>query len=400
MKKMRPSNYIKTILIFLSVVLLASCEIFTSDVKKSSKTAKYGNDTQELAALAFISYAGEKLKLDDTELDQILPACIRNEIQHQPITRNKFQLVWGPAAYRFPFAQLSDNMMYVVKDTRNSGNLIVAIRGTNAGAALDWLVEDFYVNKTKAWDYGSNVPANTLISEATYIGLSILQALKPVWSTSPGYNMTVTDYLRSEISKGTLQQVTLVGHSLAGALAPTYALWLKDTQPIWDPAGKVAIKVTALAGATPGNKQFSDYYGSRLGNQTDRAHNPFDAVPQAWYLPTMEQLPHLYASAGIHATVPEKLLVDVSVELAKNTSYTQILPQQPPLSGKINTATAYSKFIEQVGWQHSCGYYCALGIANSMLNVNSECLSESYCQRNPTAPNCKALNELRCTCPQ
>jgi len=358
-------------------------------------------DRNQIVALAFASYAGNTLTESDQKVDQILQSCVANELNRQPIFQKRYSLVWGPSVYRFPEADLDDNMMYVVNDQQQPGHVVIAIRGTNGGAALDWLIEDFFVNKTESWAYAKPYNANVRISKATSIGLNALQQMKGAISDSS--MLSVRDYLIARIKSDDLKKITVTGHSLAGALAPTFALWLKDTQAEWNSsANLIPIDVLPIAGATPGNVDFANYYDSRLGAVTDRLHNPFDVVPHAWNIASIRQLDSLYVQDGydIRPTLLEKEVFDFGIELAKDKHYLQINDAQPALSGVINPDAKDSKgdqtYAAQMGWQHRCGYINALGMTRDIYNTNFSCVTAQYCEENPSDSKCLALQQYAC----
>jgi hypothetical protein len=168
---------------------------------------------QQMAALAFISYLGESLKGSDDEVEGKLYPCLVNELAKQPVTQGRWALAWGPAVYKFAFADLDDNMMYVVSDQENAGHLAVVVRGTNGKAILDWLAEDFDVDDQVNWEYG-NPPSGAKISKATSEGLKILQALTPASGPAPG--QTLAEFLASQAAKNSEFQTDGAGHSLGG----------------------------------------------------------------------------------------------------------------------------------------------------------------------------------------
>lgn len=387
--------------LILSTLLLSACVHTDTNNKVASdtNTEQVSLETQQIAALAFISYSGDQLDNTDAKVDQILQECVSNELARQPILNNRYALAWGPAAYRFDVAFLDDNMMYVAIDKQQPGHIVIAIRGTNPDALLDWFVEDFYVSKTEAWRYANPVNPNSRISKATDIGLTVLQNLIGKVHVLPPSNISLKEYLSRRSRNNGLTKITVTGHSLAGALAPALALWLKDTESSWNTsATTVAINVLPIAGATPGNADFARYYDSRLQSSTNRLHNPFDVVPQAWYLPTMRTLDSLYVNGryNIKPTLLERGAFDIGIELAKGKDYTQITQSQRPLPGVINPNYEQSSYASQAGWQHHCGYYNALNMTRSIYKVNSFCVTKQYCNDHPTDSKCLALKEYLC----
>ncbi len=204
---------------------------------------------------------------------------------------------------------------------------------------------------------------------------------------APGVDLAA--FLAAEARARPGLRLDVTGHSLGGALAPTLALWLADTKPSWDPGGRARIAVYPLAGPTAGNAAFAAYSDSRISAATVRVHNPLDVVPLAWNAGTLGTIPGLYEPL----TRPGKALRDL-VEagrlLVAHKHYTQIRPEAPPLPAALNAAAP--DFLQQVGWQHTCGYRCALDLVEpDFLPVTLDC---ETAPPNP-CPVCPALSQER-----
>ncbi len=312
------------------------------------------NVRQQMATLAFLSYIGGDLDRSSGKVEEILVPCMKEALAANALASN-WTLVWGPAVYKFSVALLDDNMMYVVQDKVKPDHLAIVVRGTNPLALDDWLAEDFDVDEQVTWEYG-NPPSGAKISKGTSEGLLHLQTLTP--SVEPGQGQTLAAFLTAQSKANPSLQIDVTGHSLGGALAPTLALWLADTQADWT-SGSVQFQVYPLAGPTPGNLEFATYYDSRLGAQTDRMHNPYDVVPRAWNVENLESIAGLYEPT-IHADAVLRGVIDHLRDLVKDKGYTQIRPEEAPLRGGISPAE--KDFLKQAGWQHHYGYQCALGI--------------------------------------
>jgi hypothetical protein len=349
------------------------------------ETQTYSKSTLDTVALAFISYAGDNLDNTDAKVEEKLESCLYWELARQPQVANQYKLAWGPAVYRFDYAWLDDNMMYAVRENADPSHLIIAIRGTNPDSISDWFVEDFLVKDTEAWNVGSNVPAGARISQATSIGVHALSNDLKDRTTGK----TIIDFLSDSVSAGNVNKITITGHSLAGALAPTFALYLSDTRTTWDKNQNTPINVVAIAGATPGNAVFANYYDNQLGSSTLRLHNHFDVVPHAWDINDMDKLDGLYSSQKIEPSLIEKGAFSLGKWLAKDRDYQQILKSaaatpKPYIANLIGIEDAgktitKNDYANQAGFQHHCGYYQALGINKTMVQTNSNCLTLSQC---------------------
>jgi hypothetical protein len=315
---------------------------------------------KEMARLAFLAYVGDKLTGDSVQAT--LAECMPKALAEQA---DKWTLAWGPAVYRFPIAKYDDNMMYVVRHVESSSELAIVIRGTDPPALDDWLAEDFDVDDQVGWPAGDGDPK---ISKAISEGLHILtQKLEAMPYPNGDQPEDLTTFLTAEAQKAYPSglQLHVTGHSLGGALSPTLALWLHDNQSTWDPQGKAVISVYPLAGPTPGNAAFAAYYSSALGATTNRLWNPFDVVPLAWNHESMGKMADLYEPLT-GANPIERGLIDGLRSLVESRDYTQITPNQiapnqtSSLSGAVNGQE--TNWADEAGWQHHCGYECALGI--------------------------------------
>jgi hypothetical protein len=300
------------------------------------------------------------------EIEKTLAGKITTLLERFEAELGPWQLVWGPAVFqsKIPPSVRADNTMFVVKDNSDSTRYIIAIAGTNPYSVFDWLVEDVFVGKQVPWEFGS--PPDDLqpaLAEGTHIGLSNLELLQP-GPEVPGDSKKLQQFLQS-LPAGTLN-ITTVGHSLGGALAPVVGLWLSDTQTEWDPDSRATISCLAAAGPTPGNQDFATYYAnSPMGKRTVRIHNQLDVVPHAWAKNDLAQVPTLY-----QPSIPPDFLIQALVALAKQISasgqYIQI-DDSPALPGTVNkdiiiSQNSFQSFVAQVPFQHVDAYYTLMGI--------------------------------------
>ena len=311
-------------------------------------------------SFAYLAYLGEQIKGKSSLEEKEILALINETVPKISVLCNDSQqtdwdIVWGPAVYTFlsSLAFLQDNMMFVAKQKSQPDNYVVAIRGTNGMSILNWVEEDLRVLRKVDWPVPANktIKGTPKISEATHIAIEALLGKMIPKANMPGDNQSITTFLSSVVQAGPVK-INFTGHSLAGALAPTLALWFKQYQSIadnWDPSGNAYITTTSFAGATAGNSDFSEYFNAQLGSVCDRIHNTLDIVPHAWEQDTLKTMPNLYTDAGIHMSVAEKVLLDVILLTVHdykqvNNSLKFSWDIQPEWRGKI------PKDLPEAGW--------------------------------------------------
>jgi hypothetical protein len=315
-------------------------------------------------AMAYISYIGETLRRVPNEL-QIIRERIKLIIPNIPVLtldgKADWKVAWGPAVYTFADAEFQDNGMFVAQQISNPTNYIVAIRGTNFQAVLDWVFEDFNVLKMHDWKGDGN---SAKISESTYEGVTILKH-----RLESNYYLTLNELNRDpaislyEFLKSAAKDqkitVSFTGHSLGGALAPTLALMFKQEQGKpggWDSQNNATVTSTSFAGATAGNKEFAKYSNQMMGSDMRRINNFHDVVPYAWNKNTMEQIEYLYQPEGLKLDFWLKLAVDEAIYFTKDKHYTQIeqsLPFNFPVTINKKIGKTFSK---QMSYQHTHSY--------------------------------------------
>jgi Lipase (class 3) len=160
--------------------------------------------------------------------------------------------------------------------------------------------------------------------------------------------------------------VIVAGHSKAGALASTVALWLAETQgdrvaeaERWDPGRRARVHCYSYAGPTAGNAEFARRSDSLLGSRCHRTWNRLDIVPYAWGLTDLTKVPDLYLpDIGRVGLVAD--LVDAIQQQVRPLSYTQIGGVVHELNGKLAPEKPY--FFAQLAHQHFDAYLAALDL--------------------------------------
>ena len=160
--------------------------------------------------------------------------------------------------------------------------------------------------------------------------------------------------------------IVVAGHSKAGALASTVALWLAETQgdrtpaeERWDPGRRATVHCWSYAGPTAGDAAFARRSDALLGARCHRVWNDLDIVPRAWCIDDLVSVPALYEPAiGRLPLVGD--LVDTIVHKVKPLAYTQLGGDVHRICGKVDPAKPY--FFVQLAHQHFDAYLSELDL--------------------------------------
>jgi Lipase (class 3) len=325
---------------------------------------------QVMLTLALIADLGRDLTSNSCADENQLCTKIQKSLQTLAPVQGSWQLVWGPAVFKFPLVIFPDNVLYVVQSTQDKTQYVVATSGTDPWSVSDWVFEDLLVKPMLPWPYGTPEPLNPWTSTSTAIGLAALQNLKPC-AGIPGTGQLLLEYLRGVVANNSSVTVTTTGHSLGGTMSSTMALWLADTQGTanvaradqWDPNNKATVACFCFAGASGGNQDFATYSDNRIGARTQRIWNSLDVVPHAWNIAQLQQIPSLYEPL-IQPDATIQGLVSKAIAAVRSDNYVQILATQPPLPGKLNRD--FPLFFSQMEYQHVGAYIELLGFSDQL----------------------------------
>jgi hypothetical protein len=313
---------------------------------------------EQQAIFALGEFAGLSSSVTGNDIDHATFQAISTALGNAAPTIGAWNVVWGPAVIQQPFgAGYAMNTMYVAQSAATPTQYVIAIAGTNPRSILDWIIEDGLVHWQVPWVYALVEARGAKIALGTAIGLAILQNMKPS-SQVPGGGSTLVEFLATVTTQPV--QIAAVGHSLGGALAPTVALWLTDTQGFlshWDPHRNATLSALPTAGPTAGNAAFAGYSGKKLGERLTPYYNTLDVVPHAWQASMLQEIPAIYVP---HIPVLPVItnLVQLTLQLSAGGDYTT-LPGLTPLAGTFQDVPGVvdlEKFLREVAYQHTTAY--------------------------------------------
>jgi hypothetical protein len=339
------------------------------------------------AIFALGEFAGLSSSVTGNNIDYATLQAITTALNNAAGTIGTWNVVWGPAVVQQPIGPAyAMNTMYVAQSAATPSQYAIAIAGTNPKSILDWIIEDGFVAWQVPWVYALLEAPGAKMALGTAIGLAILQNMKPS-SDVPGGGSTLVDFLAT-ITKNPVQ-IAVVGHSLGGALAPTVALWLADTQGFlspWDPHKNATLSSLPTAGPTAGNSAFATYSGKKLGARLTPYYNTLDVVPHAWQASMLQEIPSLYVPNIPDLPVVDSL-VKLALQLSANGNYTT-LPGLTPLAGTFKDVRGVldiEKFLREVAYQHTTAY-------DGWFNFNEGWLPVS--RPAPVAPSAALIEAL------
>lgn len=134
------------------------------------------SEQQEMLCLSGITYRNFGAGGAGWIHGQDLHTTVAEGLTASRVTRNRWDLVWGPVSYRAPFSLVDDALMYVVRRREDPSRCAVVIRGTNPISVFDWIFGDLWVTVQMPWPYGS-APRTAKISVSTALGLGLLQSM-------------------------------------------------------------------------------------------------------------------------------------------------------------------------------------------------------------------------------
>ncbi|NIF05955.1 lipase family protein [Chryseobacterium sp. Tr-659] len=279
-----------------------------------------------------------------------------------------WNLVWGPALIEETDEKgnptnVADNALYVAQCDAVAfpggptiPAYVVAIAATNPSSLYDWETEDFSVSEVVNWTtydpsnfspspYNGNDP---YISKGTATGISILLGLtSPNNAAAP--NTTLQQFLAGlRPDPGTA--IIFCGHSLAGALSPTLALYLKENKDL-NAFGVTLVYPTA--GPTPGEAAFAKLFNTTFpplppGWQAQSGTyqswntmhwNDLDVVPHAWQKADLKEIVDIYGQPTTNTVIYIlEALRKIAIDDASKSGATYTRVQNQSLPGKLQNS--------------------------------------------------------------
>ncbi|MGV9722383.1 lipase family protein [Nocardia beijingensis] len=313
---------------------------------------------QDKIAYQLCEYANlvNTISKEDGDLEGMLSQKIQQYLDTNQEVIGGWEIVWGPGVALFDTDLYAVNAMYMVRSTEDRSRYVLAMAGSTDALVFDWLVEDSFILQ-KPW-FANNAAMHTI---GTAIGVKTLLGIRPS-GPRPGAGHSLPEFLSALDDKAI--DLTVTGHSLGGALSITLALFLRDTQWLWDNSEKAKISVLSTAGPSFCNQEFVNYTTQRL-QRVKRLANDLDVVPHMWNPTDIDGAMALYSNNNRPA--PDGMEVVFSVlktQASLSGQYVHFDPTNGVFHGTFNTeieqtqgATPDDLYFQQVGYQHIDGYH-------------------------------------------
>ena len=285
------------------------------------------DDFKVAITLASLTY------LDENDADPFTQRLlIETYLAFDDLPTAGWELVWGPANYK-------TNLWYIAQDQATK-RLALVIRGTVMSSWTSKL-DDIDIPLVDTLVVGA--PDGVKVAHGLVTAHHHLNCARDVWS-----NKTAWEYLEGTLAQG--QTLDVVGHSLGGALAPIIALDAMQKN------SDAAVRSIAIAGMSPGNQAFSDWYVSKLAHQQhSRFINKLDIIPE-WYA-GLRDMKHGF-SGGPSLPLKFWLAVEAMVVLmsSENIAYVAT-PNARTFPGELYSKRSWT---DEAEGQHEHLYYMFL----------------------------------------
>ena len=300
-----------------------------------TKLEKYTKDAKKYFTLSILSYMGDMHWVYFDARD--LLCKLRRLLTHKDFidAYGSWEVVWGPVNRRFQVGSLRfpRRNTFILLRNKSNNEYVLSIAGTNPVSPFGWVVEDLEIAETIPYIFCSaseiakhneqqissansdKEQAEHLSSErektqeineefskellsltrheslasialGTFVGVTKLQSSMPRSDVMPlGQQQTLMQFLKAQDMSNT--KLTVCGHSLGGTLTPVVAKWLEDFKYYWGDTETTEVYSWSFAGATPGNKAFTDKFNEQFDVSKEkprafRVWNELDLVPHAW----------------------------------------------------------------------------------------------------------------------
>ncbi|NKY28911.1 hypothetical protein NG2371_02658 [Nocardia gamkensis] len=313
---------------------------------------------QDKIAYQLCEYANlvNSISKEDNDLEGTLSQKIQQYLDTNRGVIGGWEIVWGPGVALFDTDLYAVNALYMVRSTEDRSRYVLAMAGSTDALVFDWLVEDSFILQTP-W-FANSAAMHTI---GTAIGVKTLINIRPS-GRRPGAGHTLPEFLSTLGDKAI--DLTVTGHSLGGALSLTLALFLRDTQWLWDNSEKAKIGVLSTAGPSFCNQEFVDYTTQRL-QRVQRYANDLDIVPHMWNPPDIDGAKALYSKNNRPAPGGMEVVFDLlEAQASVSGRYAHFEPSSGVFQGTFNNeinqtqgSTPDDLYWNQVGFQHIGGYH-------------------------------------------
>ncbi|NES05542.1 MAG: hypothetical protein F6K22_23655 [Okeania sp. SIO2F4] len=266
----------------------------------------------------------------------------------------EWELIWGVGVFQDEESgsDVADKTMFLAKyngevpgvESYKVDSYVLSIAGTNMQSNYTLLFENMGIIRTKEWhikieEY--NNMKDSKVGEGFALGLKNLLRETEQEGNEKGIWNKIKKLIEEAEDDGKKIEITVVGHSLGGALAQLMGLKLVEriNDKGWQDTCR--IKVSSLGSPSPGNAQWRTYYNSAMNGQysypksdiTLHSWNVLDPVPLLATKEGMNKLKEMYQEPEVsNRNIDNTRLLDWLTQrvfnILKNKDYKHLIDRE------------------------------------------------------------------------
>ncbi len=264
----------------------------------------------------------------------------------------KWELTWGVGVFQSGSSDVADKTMFLAKydgkvpgvDSDKVDSYVLSIAGTNMQSNYTLLFENMGIINMEEWEPEieeyKNMK-NCKVADGFALGLDNLQNKTKVKGSDEKIWEKIEELVEEAKKRGKNIGITVVGHSLGGALAQLMGLELVERiyKRNWQKICR--IKVSSLGSPSPGNAAWRTYYNNAMNGQysypksdiTLHSWNVLDPVPLLATEEGMEKIQDMYKDPEVsNHNIDDTFILDRVIgrvfKILKNKGYKHLIDRE------------------------------------------------------------------------